>query len=487
MRRSLLLVGSLAVTLAGCGGSGFSAGPDVAAKAAGQELTAARVAEILTSVKGVNVSPDAARFVATLWVDYTLFAQAVADNSLKADSATVADAMWIDVAEITAGHYFDSLIARRAQPSPAKVDSVYQAGTVRVLQHVLIEVPATATEAQRAAARQKAQRIREQAAAGADFGKLALDNSGDVSTKVDSGFLPPSPMGAFVPAFDSAAWLLQPSEVSGVVTTNFGFHVIRRANDAQAKKRIEAWLPSQLVNSMEKAYFAELDSVNDVQLADKAAEHAKAAVADLNKAGKSSRKLVTYKGGAITEADFARWIRAMTADPVQGPQGLEQMKQAPDSIMEAALKQMAQRWLFLKEAEREKVGVTSEEWQQIQTGFEASIDTLKEQIGLGPDVIDPNASLSERRKAAQMRVDQFFDKMTRGEARMRLLPGLLTWTLRQRTEGGVNPAGLEKAVSLAQAELGARDSTAKATGDTAPGSPMRAAPGGPPVPGGNTP
>ena len=482
MRRSMLLVGSLVFTLTACGDS-FSAHPDVAAEAAGQELSAERVAEILTSVKGVQVNAEAANFVAQLWTDYTLFAQAVASGSLEADSATIADAMWVDVAELTATHWFDSLVARRAVVTPERVDSTYAAGTVRVLQHVLLDVAPDASEAQRAAARQRIDRIRAQAEGGADFGALALEHSADVATKVDSGFLPPSPRGAFVAPFDSAAWLLEPGQLSDVVVTSYGFHVIRRASEPQAKARIEAWLPNQLIGGMEAAYYAELDSIKDVRLTRNAASHAKEAVADLNAAGRNNRKLVEYDGGSFSVADFARWVRAMTSDPVQGPQMIQQMKDVPDSVMTMALEQMAGRWLFLKAAEENGVSVTPEEWADITTRFNETVDTLKATIGLGPDVLDPNAPEADRRRAAALRVDQFFDRMTQGQARMQLLPGMLTWTLRKDAKARVNPAGVQQAVALAQARVGPVDSSMMGGGAPAP---IRPAPGGPPV-GGDTP
>lgn len=481
MRRSMLLVGSLVATLTACGDS-FSAHPDVAAEAAGQQLSAERVAEILTSVKGVQVNAEAAQFVATLWTDYTLFAQAIAEGSVLTDSATIADAMWMHVAGMTGEHWFDTLVARRAQVTPERVDSAYRAGTVRVLQHVLIDVAPDANEATRAAARRRIDGIRAQATSGGDFGALALEHSADVATKVDSGFLPPSPRGAFVPPFDSAAWMLEPGQVSEVVVTTYGFHVIRRASDAQAKARLEDWLPNQLVGGLDVSYYAELDSLYDVQLARGAVAKARDALADLDKAGTSSTKLLTYNGGAVTVADFTRFIRAMTSDPVQGAQGLEQMRQLPDSTMEMALHQLAQRHLFLKTAQDSGVTITAAEWDEIRTMFQESVDTLKVTIGLGPEVLDPNAPEADRRRAAALRVDQFFDRMTQGQARMQLLPGMLTWTLRKNAKAHVNPAGVQQAVALAEARLGPLDS---ATGAPPP-SPMRPAPGGPPV-GGDTP
>lgn len=482
MRRSLLLVGSLAFALAACGDS-FTAHPDVAAEAAGQELSAERVAEILTTVKGVQVNAEAAQFVAQLWTDYTLFAQAIAGGSFEADSATIADAMWMHIAGMTTEHWFDTLAARRANVTPAKIDSAYAAGSVRVLQHVLIEVQPDANEATRAENRRLADRIRAQAVEAGDLGALALEHTADLATKVDSGFLPPSPRGAFVAPFDSAAWLLEPGEISGVVVTSYGFHVIRRASEAQAKARLEPWLAEQLMGNLPVTYFAELDSVYDVELSGGAVGRAREALHDLNAAGRNNRALLEYRGGEITVSDFARFVRAMTSDPVQGAQNLEQMKQLPDSTMELAVRQLGQRYLFLKTARDSGMTLTPAEWEEVSTMFRNSIDTLKANIGLGQDVLDPNAPEADRRRAAAMRVDQFFDRMVQGQARMQLLPGMLTWTLRQDADARVNPAGVQQAVALAEARLGPLDST---MGAGAAPAPIRPAPGGPPV-GGDAP
>jgi hypothetical protein len=177
----------------------------------------------------------------------------------------------------------------------------------------------------------------------------------------------------------------------------------------------------------------------------------------------------------------------MTSDPVQGAQSLSEMRQLPDSTMELALHQMGQRYLFLKTAEDSGMAITSAEWEQIVAMFRESVDTLKASIGLGPEVIDPSAPEADRRRAAGLRVDQFFDRMTQGEARMQMLPGMLTWTLRRDAEARVNPAGVQQAVALAEARLGPLDPGMGAGPGGAPEpAPMRPAPGGPPV-GGDTP
>ena len=477
MRRLSLLVGSLVLTL-GCGSDAFTAHPDVVAEAAGQTLSAERVAEILSSVKGIPMSAEAATFVGSLWADYTLFAQAVADDALETDSATVHEVMWREIAELTAGHWFDSLVAKRAVVTPATIDSVYAVDSVRVMQHVLVRLDGPVTADQRAAARRKIENVLSRANGGADFGALALQFSEDPAAQADSGFLPPSPRGAFVASFDSAAWLLGPGEISGIVATNFGFHVIRRANPEQAKQRLERYVGPMLVPAMERQYYAELDSIFDLQVVGNAAGKARDAMANLTKASRNNSKIVNFNDGSVTVAEFARWLQADVANPIEGPPKLEQMRALPDSILSAGVEQLAGRYLFLREAERAGVSITPEEWQMVSAEFRAQVDSLTATIGLVPDVIDPAATQADRRRAAAIRVDTFFDRMVKGETQVRLLPGMLTWALRETRPASVNPAGVQHAIALAQARA-ANDSSGTPTTPSRPQ--LEPAPGGPPI------
>ncbi len=475
MRRSMLLVASLVVALGACGKSDmFSAHPDVVAKAAGQELSAERVAEILTSVKGISLDPVAATFVSNLWVDYTLFAQKVAEGELMADSVFIREAMWTDVASFQAGQFFDSLIARRAPLAPEKMDSAIAASELINIQHVLVSVEPTATEAQRAAARRKIDGVLARARGGADFAELAQANSEDPGSAQNGGYYGPVPRGQFVPSFDSASFALQPGGISDVVPTQFGFHIIRRLTAEEARPRFAEALEPQLVSAMETAYYAELEASKNVKVVGDAVPRAKEALLDLDANINNTKKLVTFSGGAVTVADFVRWIRAQTNDPSQGPQMLQQMQQTPDSLMEMGLKQMAGRFLFLKEAEKEGADLTPEQWTEVRELFTATLDTIKADVQLTAEALDPNAKEADRRSAAAQKVDQFFTRMVTGQSRLRLLPGMLSWTLRSRGEYGVNPAGVARAVELAQAKQAAE-------GGAGVPPVMQPAPGGPPV------
>lgn len=77
-------------------------------------------------------------------------------------------------------------------------------------------------------ARELATRIMEQARAGEDFAELAQESSDDRGSAANGGSLGTFGRGQMVPEFSKAAFALEVGEVSEVVESPFGFHVILR-------------------------------------------------------------------------------------------------------------------------------------------------------------------------------------------------------------------------------------------------------------------
>ncbi|MDR5727211.1 MAG: peptidyl-prolyl cis-trans isomerase [Terriglobia bacterium] len=97
---------------------------------------------------------------------------------------------------------------------------------VRV-RHILIAVPQNVDAKTVAAAQAKAEDILKQLKNGANFADLAKKYSDDPGSKTQGGELGFIQHGATVPAFDQAAFSLQPGQLSGVIHTQFGFHILQ--------------------------------------------------------------------------------------------------------------------------------------------------------------------------------------------------------------------------------------------------------------------
>ena len=97
---------------------------------------------------------------------------------------------------------------------------------VRV-RHILIKVPTNANTQVVAAAKAKAEDILKQLKAGGNFADLAKKYSDDPGSKTQGGELGFIQHGATVPAFDQTAFSLQPGQLSSVIRTQFGFHILQ--------------------------------------------------------------------------------------------------------------------------------------------------------------------------------------------------------------------------------------------------------------------
>jgi peptidyl-prolyl cis-trans isomerase C len=118
--------------------------------------------------------------------------------------------------------------------------------------HILVQVDEKADEKTRQSARAKADDLLAQLKGGANFEELARKSS-DCSSAPQGGDLGFFAHGQMVPAFDQAAFALQPGEISGLVETQFGYHIIKLeekkaaglVSEPEAGGRIREYLLSQ--------------------------------------------------------------------------------------------------------------------------------------------------------------------------------------------------------------------------------------------------
>lgn len=102
-----------------------------------------------------------------------------------------------------------------------------------------IVVPTVASEAARKVALARAESVHKDLTTGGDFEKIARRVSEDSGSAVQGGDLGWSRRGQMVPAFDQMMFALPPGQISPIVETQFGYHIIRvdRVQPAERKAR----------------------------------------------------------------------------------------------------------------------------------------------------------------------------------------------------------------------------------------------------------
>ena len=156
-------------------------------------------------------------------------------NSEQATARIVLEReMNIKVTEDEAKKYYEDNPSKFEEPEMVHVS------------HILISTQDPATKSdlpddKKTAKRKLAEDILKRAKAGEDWGKLVKEYSEDPASKDKGGeytFAKASvdPQRAMVPEFENAAFALHTNQISDIVTTSYGYHIIKLLEKLPAKK-----------------------------------------------------------------------------------------------------------------------------------------------------------------------------------------------------------------------------------------------------------
>jgi peptidyl-prolyl cis-trans isomerase D len=145
--------------------------------------------------------------------------------------------------------------------------------------HILINAKAGADAQTDAAAKAKAQDVLNQLKAGANFADLAKKYSDDPGSKDQGGELPLMATAQLDPAYAKAAMALNPGQTSGLVRSQFGYHIIQTEQKqaagvkplAEEKDSIVQLLQQQKAGAAEQQFATQLAAEAKKNGLDKAA------------------------------------------------------------------------------------------------------------------------------------------------------------------------------------------------------------------------
>jgi peptidyl-prolyl cis-trans isomerase C len=156
------------------------------------------------------------------------------------------------------------------QQNPEK----FQQGERARASHILIRLPEKADEKVKQEARAKAADVMKQVTSGQDFAALAKQHSQDPGSATNGGDLGYFQQGQMVGAFERAAFALKPGEVSDIVETPFGFHIIKLVDKQPARTvpidevrpQIEQFLQNQQRQTKTQSFVESLKTKGKVEI-----------------------------------------------------------------------------------------------------------------------------------------------------------------------------------------------------------------------------
>ncbi|GKQ59380.1 peptidyl-prolyl cis-trans isomerase D [Sphaerotilus sulfidivorans] len=140
--------------------------------------------------------------------------------------------------------------------------SRYEQAQERRARHILIKAEAGSPADVKAAARSKAEALLAEVKKNpAGFAELAKKSSEDPGSAPNGGDLDWFPRGAMVKPFEDTVFVMKKGEISGIVETDFGFHIIEltdlRGGERRSFESVRAEIEAEVRKSLAQKRYAE--------------------------------------------------------------------------------------------------------------------------------------------------------------------------------------------------------------------------------------
>jgi peptidyl-prolyl cis-trans isomerase C len=330
--------------------------PNLVARAGDYRLTVDDVVELLQDEESLPPQASVVESLAELWIDYTLLADAVARDTTFRNLDFRAYVRQ-EVERQMIFQLRDSVIQVDTFITPEELQDLYTAQAPEVelrARHIMMALPFESTVAQRDSVRATLQGLRDRIAAGARFEDLARQYSQDPGSAQAGGDLGFFARGDLVQPFENAVLALEPGELSQVVETPMGLHLIRleerRVQDfEEIAPAFRARVQAQRTAAAESTFVSGLEGRSSPQLAEGALSVTRELARNpgTRLSGRAAgRPLVTWEGGAYEVSELQELLQYEQA-------GMrEQVAAGTDEELEIFLRSLAQRKMLVAEASR---------------------------------------------------------------------------------------------------------------------------------------
>lgn len=447
-------------SLTACDGlkDALTAHTDVAARVEKNELTVTRLGDLLgNTTLQIPPSREVAGVITDLWTGYQLLGVAAARRDSLSDTKLIDEA----TLGITSQGRLRRFMERKS--AEFKADSATEATYVQApydlfhARHILFSIPGGASQQQKDSVKRIADGVRSRVT-NANFAEMARRHSADPGSKERGGDLGIFQRAQMVGPFGDAVAALKPGEISPLVETSFGFHIVQRSSYADARQAFGDAVRGLSMQKSESTFYAKAEQDYRLNVKSNAATAAKNAARDLGANRRNGDVLATYKGGELTVGRFVTWVESFPQARIA-----QQMQQAPDSIVREFVKTIARQEVMLKMADSAGVGVDTAEQTRVYADFKQLVQQLWVNIGIEPASLDSARSVPERERLAAARLDAYLERVMSGQAQPVTVPPPVQYVLMSKYDSKTYPAGIDRGVERAKKLRAAQDSVRAAS------------------------
>jgi peptidyl-prolyl cis-trans isomerase C len=202
--------------------------------------------------------------------DKALKERNMTEESLRADAR----------ADLSVNKVMDSAVSNVPGPTDTEAKDFYDKNPTQFKQdeqvrasHILIRVDPNGDAKAKAQAKSEIDSVLKQVKSGGDFAKLAQQHSQDGSA-AQGGDLGYFGKGQMVPGFDKVAFSMPVGQISGIVTTQFGYHVIKVTDKKparavpfeEAQQQIKGYLDQQKKQQAADAFINGLKKKSKIEI-----------------------------------------------------------------------------------------------------------------------------------------------------------------------------------------------------------------------------
>lgn len=458
------VVAAAAFSVAGCESlrDALTAHTSVAATAESQQLTAQRLGELLGNSEA-PVQREIVRALGDIWVNYQLLGVAAARGDSLSDPAVVDSAMWAAIAGYKAREFYERVSADWGRVDTANAPEAFARGDLLAAEHILLMTQNQPDSV--VAAKLESIRALRARATSANFSQLAREFSEDRGSAERGGSLGVFPRGAMVPPFEQAVLRLSPGEISDIVQTQYGFHVVRRLTFPEVRDEFLDGLRQVSAQQAESTYTLRMDSLSRIEIRRNAASRARTAALDLDAHRDDRTVIASSTAGPFTVGRLVQWLE--TFPPNQ--QVVQRMAAAPDTTVEHLIRNFVRNELVVRAADSLGITVDTAELARIRSSFQTQVQQSWMQLRIHPTQLADSASTqAEREQLAARRIESYVEAMLANRAPFVPVVAPLQNALRSRYQARVNSAGIDRALQIAQRQRAVAEATQQKTESAVP-------------------